>query len=516
MVEWFICYGGEKMINKVKKIIIFGGGTSGWLTAAYLTNNLQIPAEITLIEDKDLGPIGVGEGTQPLTASFLFECGIPPKMWMKKSQASFKYGVELTGWNDTPYFVDNDHSVNCVIAEDFFTSDYFISRDPEEFKKWHPAYRLAKENICQKFDDYLDVNPGMGPEGFGAVHFAAYEIIDTIKELIQDRIKYVNTNIERAEQDQYGITKLVGKDGTTYSADLFLDCSGFSSILLEKTLKVPFVPYDDWLPCDRAVVLPTQFNDPIKDCFPYTKATTMTSGWRFTIPIYTRTGNGYVYSSKFISDEDAEKELRESVGEFEAPAKFLKMKCGYHKEIAHKNVCAVGLSAGFVEPLEATGITFTTAVVKSIATLLNMTGNVWNSTCKDNINRGFYEMSIEILTFVWGHYHFSTRNDTPFWQNIRKQKISDMPEHVQYILSNFYPTPRPHLFFSPNSMFNVVQWFSMLHAGGAYKGHPNKLSKKQTQYAEYFLKSQDARVELARNMFSKQYDYLKEWYNEKD
>ena len=110
-------------LNKVKKIVIFGGGTSGWLSAAYLRNQLHTPVEIVLVEDSAAGPIGVGEGTQPLTAEFLWRCGIPPHKWMSASDASFKYGVECVGWNDEPYFVDNDTAVNSVIAENFFFSD---------------------------------------------------------------------------------------------------------------------------------------------------------------------------------------------------------------------------------------------------------------------------------------------------------------------------------------------------------------------------------------------------------
>jgi tryptophan halogenase len=500
------------MINRTQKIIIFGGGTSGWLSAAYLTHNLQVPCEITLIEDTTLGPIGVGEGTQPLTAQFLFQCGLNPSQWMKPSNAAFKLGVELVGWNDDPYFVDNDGLQSSLIAEDLYTSDYFIKKPYSDFAKFHPAYQLAKANLSPKLFDHLDTSFGANNEGYGAVHFSAYEILDALKELIGNKIKHIDTRIAKVEKDLHGITKLIDDKGQSYSADLYIDCSGFNSILLEKTLGVPFTSYDKWLPNDRAVVMPTQFKDPETECFPYTKATTMSAGWRFTIPIYTRTGNGYVYSSKFISDEDAEKELRETIGEFEAPAKFLKMKCGYHKEIAVKNVVAVGLSAGFVEPLEATGITFTTAVIKSVTELLNMNRNIWNQPVKELINRGFYEMNMEILTFVWAHYHFSKRADTPFWQSIRQQQIKDLPEDVQFVLSHFYPRPGRFLYFSKSSMFNIVQWFSVLHAGGAYNNLEKIDRPNENEYAEYFIDVQNYRVEQAKKRFPNHYAYLDQWY----
>jgi tryptophan halogenase len=500
------------LLNKVRKIVIFGGGTSGWLTAAFMIKNLQVPTQITLIEDAQAGPIGVGEGTQPLTASFLYQCGIPPKMWMKPSSASLKYGVELVGWTNESYFVDNDTSDNCVIAEDFYTPDYFIDKPYSEFKNWHPAYRLAKKNVCQKFEDYLDVNPHMGPQHFGAVHFSALDIIKTIKEIIGDKITYVDTKIKEITVNQEGIESLIGENGNTYSADLFIDCTGFASVLLEQHLKVPFESYNKWLPNDKAVVLPTQFKDPKEDCFPYTRATAMNAGWRFTIPVYTRTGNGYVYSSKYLTPEEAEKELRDSVGEYDAPAKHLTMKCGLHKEIAYKNVCAVGLSAGFVEPLEATGITFTTGTVNMLVHSLNSTGNVWGPRIRHVINEGFREMATEILAFVWAHYHFSTKDDTPYWKEIRNQKLSDLPIEARTIIEQFLPRPKRFLMLGPNSMFNIVQWFSMLHAGGAFEGVESELTDRKKKYAEYYLKHISQRVDLAEEMFENQHDYLTRWY----
>ena len=120
------------MIHRVRKIIVFGGGTSGWLTAAYLIKNLNIPTEVVLIEDSAAGPLGVGEGTQPFTAQFLYACGIAPEMWMKDSDASFKLGVELVGWNQDPYFVDNDSSDNCIAAENLYTPEYFANKPYKE------------------------------------------------------------------------------------------------------------------------------------------------------------------------------------------------------------------------------------------------------------------------------------------------------------------------------------------------------------------------------------------------
>lgn len=503
-------------MKTINEIIIFGGGTSGWLSAAYLRKNLSFPAKITLIEDASAGPIGVGEGTQPLTAKFLYECGIEAKHWMKPSNAAFKYGVELTGWNEEPYFVDNDAVQNYMATTSLYVSDYFIEKPYSEYAKWYPAYQLAKNNTSPKLTENIDHNFAQGPDGYGAVHFSAYDIIKTIKSILGNTIDYVDTKISKAETDSNGITKLIDKDGKEYSADLYIDCSGFNSILLEKTLGAEYVSYQEngWLLNDSAVAMPTQYKDPESECHPYTKATTMKAGWRWTIPTYHRIGNGYVYSSKFITPEEAEQELRETLNDFETPVKHLKMRCGTHKQIALKNVCAVGLAAGFVEPLEATGITFTTAVVKSINDLLNIFQGQWNEEVTDRINQGWYEMCVEILTFVWSHYYFSSRNDTPFWQAIRSQKITDLPTDAQYMLNQYYPVLKDFIFFSPQSMFSSQQWFSMLHAGGAYSETAGKvLSSKEKKYLEIFLKQGTNRVNEVIENFPNHYEFLKDWYD---
>ena len=504
------------MNKKIENIIIFGGGTSGWLTASYLTANLRLPTKITLIEDASAGPIGVGEGTQPLTAQFLYACGLDPKQWMQPSNASFKFGVELTGWNEDPYFVDNDSVNNYMPTTGIFTSDYFIGKPYKEFAKWHPAYRLAKANKSPKMTELLDHNYNQGLDGYGAVHFGAYDIITALKDLLGDKIEYVDTKISSAETDENGITKLIDEEGKEYSADLYLDCSGFKSQLLEKTLGSEFVDYkkEGWLLNNNAVAIPTQYTNPEEECHPYTKATTMTCGWRWTIPTYARIGNGYVYDSDFISPEDAEKELREAIGDFDTPAKHLQMKCGTHKEIALKNVCGIGLAGGFVEPLEATGITFTTGIVKSLCDLLNIFGSNWNQQVTDNLNQGWYEMCVEILTFVWSHYYFSQRSDTPYWKKIREKTPTELPSDAQFMLNQYFPELKRFLFFSKQSMFSSQQWFSMLHAGGAYKSFEGTFghSGKVEEYIEDFLKQQTDRVDNVIKKFPNQYTYLKDWY----
>lgn len=495
----------------IKHIIIFGGGTSGWLSAAYILNNMRVPVKVTLIEDTTLGPIGVGEGTQPGTARFLYSCGLQPKKWMKDSNASFKLGVELVGWNDQPYFVDNDTFRHHQITPHIFSTHYFVDKSPKEFSDWHPAYQLAKHNKSPKMEGEFDAAFDLPIDSYGAVHFSAFDIIKTIKEHILHKITYIDTKIINVKHNDTGVTSLVSESAEEYSADLYLDCSGFKSILLEQTLGVKFESYKEWLPCDKAIAIPTQYANPKEECFPYTKATAMSSGWRWTIPIFNRIGNGYVYSSNFISDEDAEEELRDSIGDYTTPANRLTMKCGRHELVAYKNVCAIGLSAGFVEPLEATGITFTTDTIKNLVAIFNDRGNIWDNFAKEIINKYFYEMVTEILAFVWIHYHYSSKNDTDFWKAIRKQRIEDLPKDAQYFIDSHLNNVPNFALFSRKSMFNSAHWFSILKANNAYS-IKTPLNENELKYAKYFIDLQSKRIELAKETFPNLYDYLSEWY----
>jgi tryptophan halogenase len=349
-----------------------------------------------------------------------------------------------------------------MLSHDLYTSDYFMNKSNAELNAWHPAYRLAKANKSPKWAEHHDANLGSGPASYGAVHFNALGIVEAVKRLIGDRITYVDTHIDQITQNANGIHELIDNDGVKYTADLFIDCTGFASVLIEKTLKSPWTDYSPYLPVDRAVVIQTQYTDPVTQCHPYTKATTMKAGWRFTIPIKTRIGNGYIYSSKHISDTDAEQELRESLDEWEAPARVIRLKSGTHKEIARKNVVAVGLAAGFIEPLEATAITFTTHAVRIMTDLLNDNLMLWNDRSRNTINQVFGDMVNEIMAFVWCHYHFSTRNDTPFWQDIRQQTVQDLPPEAQAFLKYFLPKPGKFIYVGPGSMFNVFQWFRVI------------------------------------------------------
>jgi tryptophan halogenase len=272
------------------------------------------------------------------------------------------------------------------------------------------------------------------------------------------------------------------------------------------------VSIDALLPCYKAVAIPTQYTNPEQECHPYTKATAMNSGWRWTIPTFGRIGNGYVYSSKFISKEEAEKELRNSIQEYDAPAIHLDMKCGYKETIAFKNVIAVGLSAGFVEPLEATGITFTTKTVEILTYYLNGFENTFDSTVKTHINSYFVEMVKEIIAFVFLHYSTANKRDTDFWKSFDDKSV---PIWINRARSQFVPTPPSDLRkIGVYEMFHSGQWFQLFNSSGIYKDTTTSLSNAELVYHKIHQEMLTTRTDMEIKNFPNHYNFLKDWYSE--
>ena len=494
----------------IKNICILGGGTSGYLTAAYLRNTIPGAGKIQLIESSKIGIVGVGEGTQPYTTEFLRKCGLQPIDWMKSARATYKLGVEFNGWSDEPYFVDNDDYGSFVLGPEIPTFNYWLGKSKKEFFNFVQSYKLAKANKSPKLSHVMDFTHGFLAPSWDAVHFDAHKIGEAVKENIKDKIDIVDTEITEVDTFEQGIKCLRDASGAEYHADLYIDCSGFKSLLLGKTLGVRYIDESENLPCNRAVAIPTQYKNPQEECHPYTKATTMKNGWRWTIPTYDRIGNGYVYSDAYCSKEDAEAELREAIGEFDAPANHLEMRIGTHEGIAHDNVVAIGLSAGFVEPLEATGITFTTKSVEFLVESLKFSDGAWGKDNLHYINNQWLSMYYEIRDFIFTHYKFASRKDTQFWRDVTSKEL---PDTCKKRLEMFVPGPKDSMFLPGiTSMFHTGQWFEMLYGSDFYDKSISFMSNDYLKYSESYVDSENYRIERAMRDLDNHYDYLTKWY----
>jgi len=494
----------------IKTICILGGGTSGYLTAAYLKSTIPDGVKILLIESSKVGIIGVGEGTQPYTTEFLRKCGLQPIDWMKDANATYKLGVEFNGWSDESYFVDNDDYGTFLLGPEMPTFTYWMSKSKTQFFNFLQSYKLAKANKSPKINHAMDFTHGFITPSWDAVHFDAHKIGEAIKKQIKDQIDIVDTEIVEVDTFEKGVKCLRDKERVEYHADLYIDCSGFKSLLLEKTLNVRWLDESENLPCNSAVAIPTQYKNPQEECHPYTKATTMKHGWRWTIPTFERIGNGYVYSDKYCSKENAEKELREAIGEFDAPANHLDMRIGTHEGIAHDNVVAIGLSGGFVEPLEATGITFTTKAVEFLVESLRHSDGQWNNQNLHYINTEWLKMFYEIRDFIFAHYKFANRKDTQFWRDVTEKEL---PDTAKQRLDKFVPAPKDSMFIPGiTSMFHTGQWFEMLYGSDFYGKNLAFLSDDYLKYAESYVDIETYRIDRILRDLDNHYDYLSKWY----
>jgi len=496
----------------INNIIVAGGGSAGWMAAAHLRNNLPPSVKITLIESTKKGIIGVGEGTQPFTAKFLEECGLELKDWMPIADATFKLGVELDGWADNAVFVDNDTSDVGVLGNNVLMSDYVLGskKDKKEFVDWIPSYRLGKANKSPKYhNEKLDYAHSLY-DTWDAVHFRANDIVEMLSQKVKPLITYYDDEITEVYHNDEGVIGLQTKENGILSGDLYIDCTGFQSLLLEKTLGEPFVPIDHILLCNRAVAMPTDYTNKADEMHPYTKATAMDAGWRWTIPTFSRIGNGYVYSDKFISPEEAEFELRSAIGEWDQPANHLTMKTGTHANIALKNVFATGLAAAFVEPLEATGITFTTKGVQSLTRALNETQGYYSDEVASKLSEDYNTLVREIIDFVFLHYHFAKKNDTPFWEAVHNIQI---PSSAAGVLSKFVPNP-PKLLNEQGlyTMFHAGQWFQLLYGLGAYDNVDIEVPKEVLEYGKMVWDKYNFVTEQQLELFPNHAEFLESWY----
>jgi tryptophan halogenase len=507
----------NKIINS---ITIVGGGSTGWITAAHLSKNLPEHVKITLIASSEIGTIGVGEGTQPFTTAFLQECGLQPWDWMKEADACFKLGVEFVGWSDHPIFVDNDTQEMAVLGPGIMMHDYVLGKDisKEAFADWTPSYRLAKNNKSPKCGDpRLDFTQGYTTLPWDAYHFNAEKLGEVLKKSCIDKVNYIDDMVVNIETNEDGIAYLETKENGILTADLFIDATGFKSMLLEEALGEEFESLSETLLCNRAIAMPTQYKNKEAEMHPYTKSTAMKCGWRWTIPTFSRIGNGYVYSDKFCTPEEAEQELREAIGDFETPVNHIRMKTGSHKNIAVKNVYATGLSAAFVEPLEATGITFSTKAVQNLTHALLNNNMQYNEQVASWLSNEYAMQVNEIVDFIFLHYHLAPKNDTPFWKAVHEIPL---PVSAKSILEKFVNSP-PHVLTEKPlfTMFHVGQWFEMIHGFGGYDNKP--LGKDVMYdinietYGDIIWETYSTRTDLEIKLFPNHYQYLKEFYGVK-
>lgn len=408
----------------MKRIVIAGGGTSGWLTAAYLASKLgsynDEKLHITLIESSDISTIGVGEATTPSIRATLADIGFDEFDFMRLCDASFKHGILFKNWTEATnqhdqYFHPFERPLRAGTdgLENYWLRGFDVQNRP-----FHDAvsiqHQIAQLGLAPKT---INDRPYDAPLPY-AYHLDAGKLADALKLAALSRgVEHVLETIVKVNLDEtQHIRSLTLHNNEELSADLFIDCSGFGSVLIKalESDEQNFVDCNDILFCDSAVTvqIPYQSNEKIK---PYTTSTAVKHGWIWDIGLTGRKGVGYVYSSNHSNDDEAEAVLKAYIGHIEPnrPLRHLRFRVGYRQKQWINNCIAVGLSSGFLEPLESTGIHLVEQAIWSLASLIPRYFS--GGECSATFNVLMTEHYSHAINFVKYHYILSKRTDSAFW-----------------------------------------------------------------------------------------------------
>lgn len=432
----------EEQNDPTKNIVIVGGGSSGWMTASILIKFFP-EKNITLIEDPEQGVIGVGESTYDGIRYFCGLLEIDDRDFFSYTDASIKLGLRLSNFH-------NNHSSDSYIypfgppntdgtlwgLDDWQVKKHFFPETPAEqyAESYFPAAIMCKYNrINDNFDYLLDK---FNILYHTALHFDAVKFGQWLKNKysMPKGVKCLQDKVVKCEMNNDGsIKNLYLKSGVLIEADLFIDCSGFSSLLLSNYMKEPFNDYTNLLPNNKAWATRIPYKDKEKEMRNVTTSTAIENGWCWDIPLWSRLGAGYVYSDKFIDDEQALLEFknylmsnkivcpRNKIEIDDLEFKNIKMRVGIHERVWVKNVVAIGLAAGFIEPLESNGLFTVHDFLYQLCHVLSRKSKIteWDRESFNTATKKIYNTFVE---FIRLHYALSSRTDTKYWEYLSQQQ----------------------------------------------------------------------------------------------
>ncbi len=447
----------------LRKVVIVGGGAAGWMSAAALSAVLKPPYEIRLVESDEIGIIGVGEATIPPIRMFNGLAKIDEAQFLKAAQGTFKLGIEFVNWGreGERYF----HGFGGIGREALWPVDfsqYWLRL--RALGRALPLDAYAISNMAAQANRFMLPRPDMkgSPlEALGyAYHFDATLYARHLRALSEARGvrrtegKVVQVLLNEEPGPTQGHVRAIQlQSGEQVEGDLFLDCTGFYGLLADKTLGVPFEDWSHWLPCDRAVAVPSESTRPL---LPYTRSTAHRAGWQWRIPLQHRVGNGHVYSSQHMSDDEAAAVL---LRHLDAPAlaepRLIKFRTGMRQQAWTRNVVAIGISAGFVEPLESTALHLVQmGVAKLIEAFPHRSFDPLEIAEYNRQSRGRYE---SVRDFIVLHYHLNQRGDSEFWRACAGMAV---PESLSRRLALYASSGR--LLYVDGDLFREPSWLEVM------------------------------------------------------
>ncbi len=449
--------------RRIRRVVIVGGGSAGWMTAAALAQAFRGTLEsIQLIESEEIGIVGVGEATIPPIKVFNARLGLDENEFLRTTQGTIKLGIEFVNWKHTGHRYIHPFGRFGVEIDNVGFIQY-----------WLKAHRLGQTPYI---DDYClsltaarlerFARPTSAPPGsvlasmdyavhFDASLYARYLRAHAERRGVQ-RIEGKIVDVRLRGTDGF-IESVVLEGDRAVAGDLFIDCSGFRGLLIEGALRSGYVDWSHWLPCDRAVAMPCASAGPPT---PYTRSTAHAAGWQWRIPLQHRIGNGYVYCSRYISDDEAANTLRGNLdGVALGEPRFLKFVAGHRRQFWSRNCVALGLAAGFLEPLESTSIHLVQAGISKL--LAFFPDKEFNPLLAQEYNTQSRVSWERIRDFIVAHYFLTERDDTPFWNYARTMAI---PDTLRKKLDLF--AARGLVFREDDELFLEPSWIAVLMGQG--------------------------------------------------
>lgn len=493
----------------VQHVCIVGGGSAGWMTALMLANTAYGPRlKVTVLESPQVGIIGVGEGSTPWLRKFFEDLGIEESEWMPACNATYKSGITFDGWSTKPGFERYFHPFVSML--DNLTMHQFVDNvharldgadvyaHPDRF---FVTAALARQALGPR------ARPDFPFDVWYGYHFDATLLGQFLgAKAVQRGVTHLQRHVTQVHLNERGdISHLELEGGDTLAADFFVDCSGFASLMIGKALQTPFIPYAENLFNDAAVAMPTPLEGPIES---QTVSTALRHGWAWKIPLTNRHGNGYVYSSAHCSADEAETELRKHLGLLDAdvPARHLKMRVGRMSKIWSRNCVAVGLSQGFIEPLEATALLFVQRTAAMLVEVLEKRD--LGPAAQDAFNEAMKVRFENTRDYIVAHYKTNSRTDTDYWRaNAENMKLSDSLQGVLMTWMSRKPLVAGLKTGRFGQGYPTVSWYALLAGMGIFPD-PQDLQPPTAQQARHQLETVDDFVRRSALNFPDHRDLL--------